>query len=445
MQTRSKWLKLSMIAVFGLLAIGYVFKGTPVHGFAAGPPIGRTGAPALGSFPAELTCQGCHSSFVLNSGPGTLTVTGLPTSYMLGQEVTVTVTINQADRMRFGFEATVLDDLGRRAGDLTVTEAERTRIVDGTGAYVGRQYVQHIAGGIMPNGTNQNSWTFRWKAPATNVGRVTVYVASNAANGNGNNSGDYIYITNTSIQAPAASLPTVTSVSAASYLGALSAESIGAIFGNDLATATATATAQPLPTELSGTKVSVKDNAGTSRDAGLFAVSKGQVNFLAPAGTSNGMATVTVLKNNTAFAQGNVMVDTVAPALFGANQNGAGIAAAVLLRINAAGVRTFEPIASFDMAQVRFVATPIALGPDTDQLFLIFFGSGIRGNTMLSAVTCTIGGTAAEVLYAGAATGFVGLDQVNVRLPRSLAGRGNIAVALTVAMRAANAVNVNVQ
>jgi len=445
MQTRSKWLKLSMIAVFGLLAIGYVFNGEPVHGFAAGPPIGRTGAPALGSFPAELTCQGCHSSFVLNSGPGTLTVTGLPASYMLGQEVTVTVTINQADRMRFGFEATVLDDLGRRAGDLIVTEAERTRVVPGAGAFAGRQYVQHIAGGIMPNGTNQNSWTFRWKAPATNAGRVTVYVASNAANGNGNNSGDYIYITNAAIQAPAVSLPTVTSVSAASYMGVLSAESIGAIFGNDLATANAAATTQPLPMELSGTKVTVTDNGGTTRDAGLFAVSKGQINFLVPAGTSNGVATVTVLKNNTAFAQGNVTIDTVAPALFGANQNGGGIAAAVLLRIKASGERTFEPISIFDMAQARFVATPIALGPDTDQLFLIFFGSGIKGNTMLSAVTCMIGGTASEVLYAGAATGFVGLDQVNVRLPRSLAGRGNVAVNLAVATRAANAVNVNVQ
>ena len=445
MLTRAKLLKLSLLGVFGCLAIAYCFNGEAVHGFSTGPPIGRTGAPALGAFPAELTCQGCHSSFTLNSGPGTLMIAGFPATYTLGAEVTVTITLSQADRGRYGFEATVLDDLGRRAGDLSVTEAERTRVIDGTAPYVGRQYVQHIIGGVTPNGTNQNSWTFRWKAPATNVGRVTLYVAGNAANNSANNAGDYIYITNASSQAPSASLPTVTSVSAASYLGALSAESIGAIFGNDLATATAAATGQPLPTELSGTKVTVKDNAGMTRDAGLFAVSRGQVNFLVPAGTSNGMATVTVLKNNTAFAAGNVMVDAVAPALFAANMNGAGIAAAVLLRIRASGERVFESIANFDMAQGRFVATPIALGPDTDQLFLIFFGTGIRGNTTLSAAVATIGGTNAEVLYAGPAAGFVGLDQVNLRLPRSLAGRGNVAVNLTVATRAANTVNVTVQ
>lgn len=445
MFSRNYILKFMAIGLFGLATVYYVFNGERVLGNAAAPPIGRTGAPALGSFPAELTCQGCHSSFTLNSGPGTLTVTGLPTSYTLNQEVTVTVTVNQTDRQRFGFEATALDDLGRRAGDLIVTETERTRVVAGTGNYVGRQYVQHITGGITPNGTNQSSWTFRWKAPATNVGKVTLYVAGNAANGNATNAGDYIYITNVAMQAPAATLPTVTSVSAASYLGGLAAESIGAIFGTSLATATASASTQPLPTELSGTKVSVKDNTGTVRDAGLFAVSNGQVNFLVPAGTANGMATVTVLKNNTAFAEGNVMVDTIAPAMFAANMNGAGLASAVVLRITANGTRTFEPIGSFDTPNNRFVAAPINLGPDTDQVFLIFFGTGIRGNTALSAATMTIGGTAAEVLFAGAVTGFAGLDQVNVRLPRSLAGRGNVAASLTVGGKAANNVNITVQ
>jgi uncharacterized protein (TIGR03437 family) len=445
MFSRNYILKFLAIGMFGLVSIYYVFNGERVLGFAAGPPVGRTGAPALGSFPAELTCQGCHSSFTLNSGPGTVTVTGLPTSYTLNQEVTVTVTVTQPDRQRYGFEATVLDDLGRRAGDLTVTEADRTRVVAGTGNYVGRQYVQQIAGGITPNGTNQSSWTFKWKAPANNVGKVTVYVAGNAANGNSMNGGDYIYITNVAIQPPAATLPTVTSVSAASYLGGLAPESIGAIFGSSLATATAAATTQPLPTELSGSKVSVKDNTGTVRDAGLFAVSNGQINFLVPAGTANGLATVTVLKNNTAFAEGNVTIDTIAPAMFAANQNGAGLAAAVLLRITANGTRTFEPIGTFDTPNNRFVAAPIQLGPDTDQLFLIFFGTGIRGNTALSAATMTIGGTAAEVLYAGQVTGFAGLDQVNVRLPRSLAGRGNVAATLTVGGKAANNVNLTVQ
>jgi uncharacterized protein (TIGR03437 family) len=48
----------------------------------------------------------------------------------------------------------------------------------------------------------------------------------------------------------------------------------------------------------------------------------------------------------------------------------------------------------------------------------------------------------AEVLFAGAAPGFVGLDQSNVRLPRSLAGRGEVDVVMTVDGKAANTVKV---
>ncbi|MGH9938255.1 MAG: choice-of-anchor V domain-containing protein [Blastocatellia bacterium] len=444
MYTRKTLLKFSTIGLFGLIAAIYCFTGEPAGAFSAGPPIGRTGAPALGSFAAELTCQGCHSSFPLNSGPGTLTITGLPATYTPGQEVAVTITLNQADRMRYGFEATVLDDLGRRAGDLTVTEATRTRTVDGTGAFAGRQYIQHIAGGIAPNGTNQNSWTFTWKAPAQTVGRVTFYVAGNAANGNGNNASDFIYVTNASVQ-PATTLPQVATVSAASFSGALASEAIASLFGSNLASGTLPATGLPLPILLGDTRVKVKDNLGMERDAGLFFAGTGQVNFLIPTGTSNGMATITVTRANNPVGAGNVMIDTTAPALFAANANGAGIAAALVARVKASGETTFEAVAQFDQAQNRFVATPIDVGPETDQLFLILFGSGFRGNTMLSAVSCQIGGTNAEVVFTGAVPGLAGLDQANARLPRSLATRGNVNVALTVGGKAANVVSVNVR
>lgn len=443
MFTRNTLLKLSTIGLFSLCAVAYCFTGSPAGAFSAGPPVGRTGAPALGSFQAELTCAGCHSSFSLNSGPGSLTITGLPATYAPNQEVTVSITLSQADRMRYGFEATMLDDLGRKAGDLIITETDRTRTVDGTGAFAGRQYIEHLTAGLAPNGTNQNTWTFKWRAPAQSAGRVTLYVAANAANGNGNNAGDYIYVTNASIQA--AALPQVASVSAASYLGTLTSEAISAVFGSNLAAATLTANSQPLPTELGGTKVKVRDNLGVERDAGLFAVSKGQVNFLMPAGTAVGLATVTVLRDNAPVGSGNVPIDTIAPSLFAANMNGAGVAAAVVMRIKANGEQSFEPVIQFDQTQARFVATPIDLGAETDQLFLIFFGTSIRANTSLANATCQIGGTNTEVLYAGISPGFSGLDQVNVRLPRTLAGRGSVNVVLSISAKAANTVSVNVK
>lgn len=444
MNSTEKFLKLLAVAAFAALGLIYSITGSRVDAFSAGPPIGRTGAPALGTFPAELTCQGCHSSFSLNVGPGALTVTGFPTTYTPGQEATITVTLNQIDRTRYGFQATVVDDLGRRAGDLIVTDTNRTALADGTGNYVGRQYIRQTTTGFQPNGTNQSTWTFTWKAPAQPAGRVTIYVAGNAAGGASNNSGDYIYVVNASAQS-STSLPQVATVSSASFLGTVAPDSIGSAFGNGLASSTQSASTQPLPTVLGDTRIKVKDNVGVERDAALFAVSNGQVNFLVPPGTATGWATVTVSRNNVAASTGNVLVDSIAPSLFAANMNGAGVPAAVLMRIKANGDRSFEAVSTFDQAQGRFVAAPIALGPETDQLFLLFFGSGIKGNNSLTNVTCTIGGTAAEVLYAGTSGSFAGLDQVNVRLPRTLGGRGNVAVALTVATKAANTVTVNVQ
>ena len=83
--------------------------------------------------------------------------------------------------------------------------------------------------------------------------------------------------------------------------------------------------------------------------------------------------------------------------------------------------------------------------PATDQVFLIPFGTGFRNRSALTAVTCKIGGTNAEVLYAGPQGDFVGLDQSNVRIPRSLKGRGEVDVVMTVDGKTANTVRVSVK
>jgi uncharacterized protein (TIGR03437 family) len=60
-------------------------------------------------------------------------------------------------------------------------------------------------------------------------------------------------------------------------------------------------------------------------------------------------------------------------------------------------------------------------------------------------VTVKIGGMDAEVQYAGRQPEFAGLDQVNVLLPRELAGRGEVDVVLKVDGHAANLVRVNIK
>lgn len=84
------------------------------------------------------------------------------------------------------------------------------------------------------------------------------------------------------------------------------------------------------------------------------------------------------------------------------------------------------------------------LAPD-DQAVLELFGTGIRAAGGASAVTALVGDVPAMVLYVGVQGFFFGLDQVNVLLPRNLAGSGTVNIVLTAAGQAANTVTVDIQ
>jgi uncharacterized protein (TIGR03437 family) len=79
-------------------------------------------------------------------------------------------------------------------------------------------------------------------------------------------------------------------------------------------------------------------------------------------------------------------------------------------------------------------------------VYAVLFGSGIRNRSSLSAVTCTIGGVAAEVTFAAAQGDLTGVDQVNVIIPRSLAGRNGAAdLVLTVDGKVANTLSLSIR
>jgi len=243
---------------------------------------------------------------------------------------------------------------------------------------------------------------------------------------------------------------TVTTVSAASFDGAsLAPESIVAAFGTNLATAAQAANTTPLPTTLAGTTIRIRDSANVERAAPLFFVSPNQANFLIPQNTATGAASLTLTAGDGATATGTIQIATVAPSLFSANASGQGVAAAVALRLRAGGAQVVEPVAQWDTAQNHYVPAPIDLGPDlgtaSDQVFLVLFGTGLRYRSSLPAVGARIGGTDAQVLFAGAQNDFAGLDQINVALPRSLAGRGEIDVALIVDGKMSNTVRISIK
>jgi uncharacterized protein (TIGR03437 family) len=435
--------KLSITSGFVLWAIFLALDKRVVEANVTGPPSSRTGAPALGVIAAEPTCTACHGPYLLNSGPGMLTLSGLPPVYTPGAEYAVSVSINQSGQGRFGFEAMALEDLGRRAGDLIVTDAARTRLVEGQGAYGGRQYIQHLQPGVAPNPPGQNSWNFTWRAPAQNVGRITFYVAVNAADGTGGTGNDYIYNTSQSLQ-PAGS-PVTASAASLALAGSLTVESIAALFGANLANDIAAATTTPLPVELAGAKIRVRDQAGAERDAPLFFAAPSQINYLIPRGTGNGIARITALRDGEVVGSATQLIEAVAPALFTANATGQGVPAAVLLRRNAAGQDRIEAVAVFNAALGRYEAVSIDLGPVSDQLFLVAFGTGFRNRAANNNINCLIGEVNSEVVFLGAQGSLEGVDQVNMRIPHSLAGRGEVPVVLNVNGKRANVVTINIR
>ncbi len=181
------------------------------------------------------------------------------------------------------------------------------------------------------------------------------------------------------------------------------------------------------------------------RLAPLFFVSPAQVNYLIPAGAALGAATVTVTSGDGATSTGALQLVTVAPGLFTANGDGHGAPAGVALRVRAGGSQSFEEIVEYDSARQRFTPRPLDLGAATDQLFLILFGAGVRHHAGLATVSVKIGGVDAPLLFAGPHPQLAGLDQMNVSLPRSLMGRGEMDVVLTVNGKAANTVRINIR
>jgi uncharacterized protein (TIGR03437 family) len=243
-------------------------------------------------------------------------------------------------------------------------------------------------------------------------------------------------------------LPTreAVSVSGASYLRTrLARTAIASAFGTGLATGKEGATSLPLPLVLGGTRVLVRDSAGVERLAPLFYVSPEQVNYQIPPGTAIGTIVVAVISGDQTVSVGVEQIAEVAPALFAANADGQGAAAALVQRFRADGTRGYEETTQYDATLKKYVPRPIDLGPPGDQVFLELYGTGIRHRSALAAVQVMIGGELMEVLYADFAPGYVGLDQVNVRVARSLMGRGEVDIVCTAENKAANTVKIHIK
>jgi uncharacterized protein (TIGR03437 family) len=220
-------------------------------------------------------------------------------------------------------------------------------------------------------------------------------------------------------------------VSAASFdSGAVSPGSIAAAFGTDLAV-------ESLPTSLT-----VIDSTGTSRLAKLLFVSAGQINYIIPEGTAAGPATVMVASGDGVISIGSTRVAPTAPGIFAANGNGKGAAAGVTVRLLPDGPQLAQELSVYDPDRREYVPAPVDLS--NGDVYLVLFGTGLRGANA-GSVSLKVGGQDVPVTFSGGQGTYAGLDQINARMPRDFAARGELEVVLTVEGVAANTVKVAVK
>ncbi len=152
--------------------------------FSSGGPFGNTGSTGDG---ANNTCAkgGCHVG-TPDTGPGTvsLDVSDIPSSgYAPGETYTIGVTVAESGRNTFGFQVTAENNAGSKQG--TYTAGSGTKIMNSN-------WITHS----MTNGTG--SWSFSWTAPSSTED-IIFHAVGNAANSDGNATGDNIYTGSVSV------------------------------------------------------------------------------------------------------------------------------------------------------------------------------------------------------------------------------------------------------
>jgi len=196
----------------------------------------------------------------------------------------------------------------------------------------------------------------------------------------------------------------------------------------------------PRPLDLGGYTVTLTDATMVDRPAGLIFLADGQVNFIVPADTALGTATIRLRFEGQVVAEGTVGIGATAPGLITATSSGSGAPAGFLQTFPAEGAATADLL--FETATAARPPIPFDISDTTSQYFLLLFGTGIRGWS--GEVTATINGVEVPVAFAGAQGEFEALDQLNIGpLPiAALSGRGVVVIEIIVDGISANLVEI---
>lgn len=236
-----------------------------------------------------------------------------------------------------------------------------------------------------------------------------------------------------------------TAVNAASFVpGPVAPNELVTLYAPSLGTETLAASSQPPPASLGGISVEITDSSGTAQSAPVIAVSPADVSIVIPASAALGEAQVTVMNGTATAASGTLNIANSAPGLFSMNSDGAGVAAAnALLYNDYSSLVAVETVFTCDPTYARScLGAPLKTGSTSQTLYVTLYGTGIRNATSVQAF---VAGQMVPVQYAGPTPGYAGLDQVNVPIPQSLAGSGDVRVCIVADGTASNVVGLTIQ
>ncbi len=306
---------------------------------------------------------------------------------------------------------------------------------------------------MAPRGAEGAAYEFdvNWTPPEQEVGRVEVYVAAVAANGDDLPTGDYVYTSSTVLQDVGVCndtvIPTLNSaVNGATFLPPFSSLSMVSLLGRDFYAQGYTRTAGPgdyvnnsFPSKLGCISVQA-DGPGLANPVllPLAYVDPTQINAQMPEFTGSGPVTLTVIANPGETNELRSTVSTLttlqnfAPAFFVFPKSmsvAAEEAATGAIVANPSVVAGASPAKPGDI--VSLFGT--GFGDTNPSLPAGALATGIANLT--NQITVTIGGTtlaSSDVLYAGLSPGSInGLYQLNVRIPAGTPS-GDVPVSISI-------------
>jgi hypothetical protein len=164
-----------------------VFMGPGVSGYAEGAPPGFSGGFN------EQSCHACHFHEEFNSGPGRVTIEGVPEGFRGGVRYPITVTLTRPGIKLAGFQLTArFKEGGVQAGTLAPGPGDEARV--GVDEANGVHYANHRRQGAQLTAPDTARWSLVWTAPETSA-PVVFHAAANAANADETVEGDYVHTT----------------------------------------------------------------------------------------------------------------------------------------------------------------------------------------------------------------------------------------------------------